>query len=86
MVLLVCLVQLLQQFVDYLHDIGGQQVAKPSQTVRDFFLLIHFSVSVNFLLLNTYDIRREAQKRKETEDVGGLFGVTTYLLRPATAM
>ena len=29
---------------------------------------------------------RKAQQRKETEDVGGLFGVTTYLLRPATAM
>ena len=44
LVIFVCQVQLLQQFVDYLHDIGGQQVAKPSQTVWDFFLLIHIHV------------------------------------------
>ena len=37
-------VQLLQQFVHHLQDIGGQQVAEPSQTFWDFFSLIHFHV------------------------------------------
>ena len=38
------LVQLLQQFVELFQDIGGQQVAEPSQKLWDFFLLIHIHV------------------------------------------
>jgi hypothetical protein len=37
-------VQLLQQFVHHLQDIGGQQVAMSSQKVWDFFIVIHIHV------------------------------------------
>ncbi len=41
LVIFLFLVQLLQQFVHHLQDIGGQQFAESSQIVWDFFILIH---------------------------------------------
>ena len=55
LVILVCAVQLLQQFVHLLQDIGGQHVAEFAQIVWDFFILIHIHVSVKFLIINTYN-------------------------------
>ena len=46
LVILVCAVQLLQQFNHLLQNIGGQHVAKSSQKVWDFFIVIHIHVSV----------------------------------------
>jgi hypothetical protein len=47
LVIFVFLVQLLQQFVHLLQNIGGQHVAETSQKVWDFFIVIHIS---NFFL------------------------------------
>ena len=46
LMILVFAVQLLQQFIQLLQDIGGQHVAEPSQKVWDFFIVIHIYVSV----------------------------------------
>jgi hypothetical protein len=41
-----CLMQLLQQFVHLLQDIGGQRLAKSAQGVWDFFMMVHIHISV----------------------------------------
>jgi hypothetical protein len=41
LVILVFAVHTLQQFIHLLQDIGGQHIAKSTQKVWDFFILIH---------------------------------------------
>ena len=55
LVIFVCTVQLLQQFVHLIQDIGGQHVAESAQKAWDFFIVIHIHVSVKFLIINTYN-------------------------------
>jgi len=64
------LVQLLQQYVHHLQDIGGQQVAEPSQTIWDVFILIHIHVFLKINQYNDFGEKRSAWT--------GYLGVSTH--------
>jgi hypothetical protein len=52
-------VQLLQQFVHLLQDIGGQHIAKSAQKVWDFFIVIHISNS--FLSIKQMEVDKKGR-------------------------